>query len=546
MVTAPPRELLQREAETAGCWRDGTVAYHGQSRSRDDWKGQGMTRLWRYERHYHSELVALAAMTAADPHGGWEAEARTLVDSWVEACPPVTPDAWEPYPVARRILNWSLAMALSPGLRDHLAPGLRSQLRFLSSHLEHHLRGNHLICDGAALLAGGAMLVDGERWRAKGEELLGNEMARQVLGDGGYAERTAQYHAIVLQDVAVATALARASGHSPGAGVTAPLAAMARWLGLVLRSDGSVPYLNDAAPDAMPDAGNVLSLVEALGLVTGPWDGWMGRSFGRSGPDASPAEPQDLELPDTGWSIVREGNHELLFEHGPIGPRDQPGHGHSDALSYELIWGGRAVVVDTGVTTYQTGPVRDHERSTRAHASASVAGSPPDELWEAFRVGARSKVSAIPGGPLPSGGRLRGGSVRAPGGWEHRRAIACWPGRAVVVFDRVTGTQDRAVTLGVPLAPGLALDGTRVAGHPAGIEFHVPRGSVRPGDGWVGAGFERRVPRVVLEVEPSADGRACHAFLGPGCSLALSERSCTIAMPGGEVRLELDADGFPS
>ena len=50
----------------------------------------------------------------------------------------------------------------------------------------------------------------------------------------------------------------------------------------------------------------------------------------------------------------------------------------------------------------------------------------------------------------------------------------------------------------------------------------------------------------MMEVVPLPDGRACHAFLAPGCSLAVSERSCTIGMPGGEVRLELDADGLPS
>ena len=545
-IGLPPRDLMAREALVAARWARGEVAYHGKARPRDDWKAPGMTRLWRYERQYHSEIVPLAAMAAAEPGAGWEGEARVLVDSWARACPPVTPDAWEPYPVARRILNWSLAMAILPSLREPLAPRLSAQLRFLSGHLEHHLRGNHLICDAAALLTGGALLEGGDEWRAKGESLLVRELGRQVLPDGGYAERTAQYHVIVLQDVAVAAALARASGHPVGPGVTAPAAAMASWLSRILRTDGSIPCLNDAAPDATPDVRNVLSLAAALGLGRGPWDGWLGRCFGRVCSDGTAPAARDLDLPDTGWSIVREGAHELLFEHGPIGPRDQPGHGHSDALSYELIWDGSPVVLDTGVTTYQAGPVRDFERSTRAHASASVEGSPPDELWEAFRVGARSRVAGGAGGPLPAGGRVRRGEVRATGGWVHRRSIACWPGRAVVVFDSVKGTRGRPVTLSVPLARGLSVVKTRVEGHPAAIELHVAKGSARPGEGWIGAGFEQRVPRVVVEIEPAADGRACHALLGPGSSLAVDGGSCTIVMPGGPVRLALDPDGLPS
>lgn len=545
-IATPPIELLTREAVVAQRWRQGEVSHHGKARPRDDWKAAGMTRLWRYERQYHSEIVALAAMAAVDARGGWEGEAHGLVDSWSDACPPVTSDAWEPYPVARRILNWSMAMALVPALRDHLAPHLRAHLRFLATHLETHLRGNHLICDAAALVAGGAVLVDGQQWRARGEELLRRELARQVLPDGGYGERTAQYHAIVLQDVSIASALARAAGRPLSDGVTTPASAMARWLARVLRFDGSVPYLNDAAPDAMPDVGNLLALASALGLVDGPWDGWLGRCFGGNGPGDPLPAPHDIELESTGWSIVRERNWELLFEHGPIGPADQPGHGHSDALSYELIWEGRPVVVDTGVTTYQSGAVRGFERSARAHASAHVAGSPPDELWSAFRVGARARVEGGSAGALPAGGRIRRGSLRAPGGWTHRRAIACWPGRAVVCFDRVIETQGRVVTLSVPLAAGLSVEDDQVAGHPAGLAFHAVAGSIHQAEGWSGIGFEQRVPRAVLEIHPVGDGKAFHAFLGPGCSVALSGRSCTIRMPGGEVRLELDADGLPS
>jgi hypothetical protein len=541
----PPRELLAREAEGARRWRAGTVEYHGKPRARDDWRAPGMSRLWRYERQYHSEIVALAAMAAAEPAGGWREDAATLVASWSEACPPVAVDAWEPYPVARRVLNWSMAMAIEPSLGVRMAPMLSSQLRFLSSHLERHLRGNHLLCDASALLAGGSLLEGGQAWKEKGAEILAAELARQVLPDGGYAERTAQYHAIVLQDLLVAMALARRSGVTLDDRLTRAAGAMARWLGSVVRVDGTVPYLNDAAPDAMPDVQNVLSLAAAMGLVAGPWDGWLGRCFGRAGPDAAPAGTADLELPDTGWSVVRQGDHELLFEHGPIGPIEQPGHGHSDGLSYELLWSGQGVVLDTGVTTYEAGALRDLERSSLAHASASVAGSPPEELWAAFRVGARSAVSGERVRALGGGGRLFRGSLRAPGGWEHRRAIAFWPGRVLAVFDAIEGAGGRAVTLCVPLAPGLGLVGRRVAGHPAGLSFQAPGASVRVVPGTIGAGFGRAVPRSSIEVAPPASGRSFHAFTAPGCSLALSGTSCTIGMPSGDERLSLDADGLP-
>ena len=154
-----PRSMgTGRLREVANLWRSGQVEYLALRGNRQDWKGAGQPRLWRYERHYHAELVALALIAAADADGALLEEAKQLIASWVEACPQPRGDAWEPYPVARRILNWSLAGYLAPQLGLSLAAGLAAQVRFLSRHLEHHLLGNHLICDAAALVTGSAAI----------------------------------------------------------------------------------------------------------------------------------------------------------------------------------------------------------------------------------------------------------------------------------------------------------------------------------------------------------------------------------------------------
>src|SRR5205823_4811337 len=201
----------------------------------------------------------------------------------------------------------------------------------------------------------------------------------------------------------------------------------------------------------------VLSLARALNLIDGPWDSWLGRAFGLAGPGTPAPARADIELPDTGWSLVREGRQELLFEHGPIGPDEQPGHGHSDALSFELFWDGHPIVLDTGDTTYDVGPIRDFERSAAAHASVTVGGEGPDELWAAFRVGARGKVNG--GRQARDDPRIRvlAGAVRAPAGWTHFRHILFWPGEALVVLDRIHGAR-AAVRSHVPLAPECRLE----------------------------------------------------------------------------------------
>jgi Heparinase II/III-like protein/Heparinase II/III N-terminus len=523
---------LKRVAEM---WRAGKVEYLALAGDRLDWLGVGRPKLWRYERQYHAEVVALAA----DP-AGFD-DAQELVSSWIAACPQPRGDAWEPYPVARRILNWSLAGYVSPELGASIAAGLAAQVRFLSHHLERHLLGNHLICDAAALVAGSAAVEAAglAETGTLGARLLAQELERQVLPDGGYAERTAQYHAIVLRDVLLALALTRARGLALDQRVENAARAMSRWLAGVARED-AVPYLNDAAPGATPAVREVLSLARALRLIDGPWDSWLGRAFGLSAPGRPPEPREDLRLPDTGWTFVREGKHELLFEHGPIGPAEQPGHGHSDALSYELLWNGHAVVVDTGITTYDVGPIRDFERSAPAHATVSVAGAGPDELWAAFRVGARAKVESKIFRRTVEGVRILEGRVRAPAGWEHRRQLVYWPGVALAVFDRVVGARGM-VRSHLPLSPGCTLvaDGTlRFAG--GSLQLARLRGTLDAGtESWVGEGFGKRRPRKSFAFRADDQGRVAYAIIAPGRSVEITGSSCVLHGPEGAVQVSL-------
>lgn len=551
-LARPPVELLERERRVGELWRTGKVRYLGIDGARHEWGAAGCPRLWRYERHYHSELVALAVLSAVAPECGWLEDAQLLCTTWERACPVPSGDAWEPYPVARRVLNWSLAASLEPRLRDLLSPLLALQLRFLRWHLERHLLGNHLLCDACALMAGGAVLdgPDGDAAMRQGAGLLAHELPRQILADGGYAERSAQYHVIVLRDVLLAMGLAARRGHTSDPRIGDAARAMARWLSLVRRGD-ALPWLNDAAPDATPSLDEVLSLAAALRLSQENADGWLGRAFGANPGPSLPPPRSDLELPDTGWSIVRDGSNELLFEHGPIGPDEQPGHGHSDALSYELIWEGTPIVTDTGVTTYDANDIRAFERSARAHACVTVAGEGADEIWGSFRVGARGRVEGRPIGSRTPARVLRG-RVSSPFGWAHERGIIFWPGQAFIVLDTVAGAGRREVVSHVPLDEAVdASDGDLSAGGRSlrfavlrGTALPPVRGSEQPRDGWIGRGFGVTRPRTTLTVR-AASGKCAYAIHSARVEVVLEETRLFIRPPGADVVFPLGANGLP-
>jgi hypothetical protein len=523
--TLDPTPFLDERA-VAQRWIDGTVTYFGREGARDDWRGAGEVKLWRYERQYHRELVSLCAQAANDRSGPWLEAAAGLVESWASACAPARGDAWEPYPVARRILSWAIAGCLIPTLGQTVASRFVPQLRFLSCHFERHLLGNHILCDAAALVAGAAV-VDAEGAEAIGRsalELLTRELHRQVLPDGGYAERTVQYHAIVLQDVVVALGLWRARGRAVPPETLDVIRRMATFLARVRRADGSWPWLNDAAPDATPSLERILALAEALGL---------GKLAELQRSD------EDYDLPDTGWYFARRDKDELLFERGPIGPDEQPGHGHSDALSFELIWRGRPLVVDTGVTTYEANEDRAFERSARAHSALSVDGEGADELWAAFRVGARGRITMSNVARVGEMRVLRG-TLSSPAGWVHSRVIGYEPGRALVVGDRVTGVSPRRCRLRLPLAPGVSFADGRIAVEGYSLNWSVARGHVDAVEsGWIGAGFGRRIPRRTLSIEPDGTGAAVYAIAEAGVALDFVGETVVVIADGKPTALDL-------
>jgi len=534
-----PREALPRLKVLIDLWQRGHVEYVGLSSGNADWAGEGKPKLWRYERHYHHELVALAAKAIEDPEGPWILAGREMQDEWATATPPERGDAWEPYPTARRILSWAEAAALEPAIASvHMASRLAFHLKHLSGRLEHHLRGNHLLANAAALVAGGAMLAGsaGESALKEGAALLEKELRAQTLSDGGFAERTVQYHALVLKDALVALELAGARKTDLRPRIGELLAKMSLWLWRTKRSDDTWPLVNDSSPQAAALAIETLARATRLQLFS------------------PPTASSDIVLSDTGWTFIRDVGCELFFDTGPIGPKEQPGHGHDDSLAYELRWFGLPVVTDSGATTYEIDGVRAFERSAPAHATISVDGTGIDELWASFRVGGRGRVEKVAIQTI-SDPRLRmvRGKARSYRGFTHERTLVLWPARALLVIDRVRNAAANAVIRShVPLDPSwsaaeasgaLFLLGPGARGLQLhivrGTLDHVARGSTSPRDGWVGEGFGKPVPRTSVSLRAEENGTCVYAIVAPGVNALKTARGLSLRASGAEIALGL-------
>ena len=380
------------------------------------------------------------------------AETQRLVATWIEAHPPRNGDAWHPYPLSTRLCNWIAALTLVPELASsELSASLWRQLLRLERNMEDDVLGNHVIRNALALALGGAAFSVPELTR-RGIALVRRELPEQVLPDGGHYERSPSYHLFVLRDLLALQAV------SPHSWLGEAIERMRVFAAALARPDGAPALFNDGAIDAPR-----LDLPEA--------------------PEGVVAFPQ------SGFVVVRDGPLWLAFRCGQAAPAFLPAHAHADALSLQLWWRDRPVLVDPGSYTYEAGPERDRFRGTRAHSTVCIDGRDQFRLWGAFRSG-----------PLPAVNlryareRALEASIVLRGRIRHVRRIE-WSEHDVLVIDHVEGKGRHRLESRLVWAPDPAPHELEVLG-PGELAIEQVRVSERMGED-----VASTAARVVVEVE---------------------------------------------
>ena len=394
------------------------------------WRGEfheGNNPLRRMNLAYMGYAVPLLARGNPDDLQAVRRILASLVaqNAWSE--PGVFRDVWNAYTASHRMINLLSGLALyrqAGGPADAEAEGdildhARFCAAFIRANLERDLQYNHLMKNYVALTTYAAMCASVPATLSVLERAVPASIDQNILADGGHAERCPMYHILSLLDVRVFAA----SGLYPESWqplleetvdrMTAALTAMTL-------ADGEIALMNDSWVGEAPRADTVLS---------------SGLPQGRS------------ELPLTGYAALSDGGDSVVFDCGPCGPDDNPGHAHADFLSIEATAAGKRFLVDTGVPTYTAGEARDRSRSAAAHNGPRLDGAEPIEFWKSFRVGRRGYAGLMdPSGfeqvaPWQVAG-WQSGYVHL--GTDVRRYVGLWPGQALLVADLWQGSADTA------------------------------------------------------------------------------------------------------
>lgn len=329
-----------------------------------DWNYPEYGKLWTYNLTYFDYLL--------QEDLGKE-DGMKFIYQFIKNIPDIS-DGMMPFPISLRGMNW-IKFITKYDIKDpKVDDSLYAQYDILLDTLEYHILGNHLLENGFSLLFGAYYFSD-EKLYQKASEILISELHEQILHDGGHYELSPMYHQIMLYRILDCINLIQNNQWKKDNLCNLFIEKaeiMLSWLDKISYSDGSIPLFNDSANDMAPTTGELKKYASQLKI-----------------------KPKQVVLGSSGYRKFETKNYEMIVDVGNIGPDYIPGHAHSDTFNFELKILGKLVIVDTGISTYESNERRQLERSTFSHNTVMINNTDQSNVWGGFRVAERAKIVSI-------------------------------------------------------------------------------------------------------------------------------------------------------
>lgn len=319
---------------------------------------------------------------AAALHGfGWLADlralgteaartrARDLVGGWIDAHARWSPLAWRADVLGERLANWFAA-------HDFLSAGGDAEFahRFLGSAA---IQARHLgrIAGVATLHAGafpavkgliycGVCLPDSRGGVAAGLKLLGQELARQILPDGGHIQRNPSLHLRVLRSLIDIHGILDAAHLEVPTALRSAIDRMVPMLRCMRLGDGGLATFNGGAVGDRGDIDAVLAQAAVKGKALS-------------------------SAPHSGFQRLAAGRTVIVVDAGPPPPPGPDRHAHAGTLSFEMSVGRERLIVNCGGGAQSHEPWRAAIRATAAHSTVGVDDTNSMEIRADGGVGRR-------------------------------------------------------------------------------------------------------------------------------------------------------------
>ncbi len=357
------RDLIISENKYLGQNRFSFIGIYHDFKNKIDWNYDLEGKLWNYNLQYFDFLL--------DNSIGLSERIRLLKDfNFLIMSGGIEP---EPYPVSLRLLNTLIFISENKINEVEIFIGIKKQFDFLDNNLEYHLLANHLLenfISGYII----SCSIESEKLKKRYKKLLKKELDIQILKDGGHYECSPMYHSIILSKLLITLEVARLEDDSFFIlFLENKIQLMAGWILQFSFPDGTWALMNDAAEKIAPKTEHLLKVLTSMGI-----------------------SPKFELLNDSGYKKIIEEDWECVIKTGNIRPSYQPGHTHSDMLSF-CLWHKKygQIIVDPGISTYDNTLQRQKERSTLSHNTVSIGMQNQSDVWGSFRIGKRGFCNVI-------------------------------------------------------------------------------------------------------------------------------------------------------
>ena len=428
------------------------------------WAPADAHRRWLEELHGFEWLRDLRAA------GGDAARrrARELAADWVEAHQRWSPLPWRPDLIGSRLAAWFgqhdfFWASGDAEFQNRIAASAAAQARHLARALPGGVSGSEAIRSIKGLVFAGL-------------DLLKRELRRQILPDGGHAERSPGAQLSVLRDlIDIRAALVAAEREVPS-DLQIAIDGMAPVLRLFQHGDGGLALFNDTAQE----------------------EGWLvDLALTRAGARIKPLN----QAPQTGFQRLVAGRTLVLVDAGRPPRPGFDAHAHAGTLSFEMSVGRERMIVNCGAHPGDA-EWRTAQRLTAAHSTLVVEDTNSSEIMPDGTLGhgptvvlcRRQEVDGNLWLELSHDGyQQRFGLV------HHRRLYLAATGEELRGEDRLTGGAGRAFAIRFHLHPQVQVSIVQSA---SSVLLKLPGG----------AGWRLRCSGGAIALEPSVYlGRAAEA-----------------------------------
>ena len=189
----------------------------------------------------------------------------------------------------------------------------------------------------------------------KNLSILKEELNKQILDDGGHEERSASYHNLILDRLVELGCLIEILKKDCPIWLKQYIKRMVTWSESVRLINGKMPLFNDSPNDPYYHIDKIIDFSRAFLSkkcinLNGLRGNLLNIAFGKNIQSLTYRSSLKINnpiinLPQTGWIILRPGNHwELIFKYGKSCPSHLAAHAHSDLLSFDIFHKGKEIL----------------------------------------------------------------------------------------------------------------------------------------------------------------------------------------------------------